>query len=251
VHCMHADIVAAAVLSANRNFEGRVHPLTRANYLASPPLVVAYALAGTVDIDFDKEAIGVGKGGKEVFLRDIWPSNQEVEQAIESSVQTHMFRQVYESIMRRNPRWNELPVAAAAALYPWDPNSTYIRKPPYLDGMSVSPPDDPPTVKEAYCLLNLGDSITTDHISYSGKIPDDGTPAARYLRECGVVDPESLGSYGGRRGNNEIVMRGAFANMRIVNKLLDGQAGPWTIHVPTGEKLYVFDAAMVLFSSEL
>ncbi|CAM0148478.1 unnamed protein product [Urochloa decumbens] len=234
------DIVAAAVLSANRNFEGRVNPLTRANYLASPPLVVAYALAGTVDIDFDKEPIGVSKGGKEVFLRDIWPSDEEVEQVIKSSVQTQMFRQVYESIMKRNPRWNELPVPEAA-LYPWDPNSTYIRKPTYFNGMSMSPPG-PPTVKEAYCLLNLGDSITTDHISYSGKIPD-GTPAARYLRECGV-DPKNFSSYGGRRGNNEIVMRGAFANMRIVNKLLDGQAGPWTIHVPTGEKLYVFDAAM-------
>ncbi|CAN6275001.1 unnamed protein product [Urochloa humidicola] len=234
------DIVAAAVLSANRNFEGRVNPLTRANYLASPPLVVAYALAGTVDIDFDKEAIGVNNDGKEVFLRDIWPSDQEVEQVIKSSVQTQMFRQVYESIMKHNPRWNELPVPEAA-LYPWDPYSTYIRKPTYFEGMSMSPPG-PSTVKEAYCLLNLGDSITTDHISYSGKIPD-GTPAARYLRKCGV-DPKNFSSYGGRRGNNEIVMRGAFANMRIVNKLLDGQAGPWTIHVPTGEKLYVFDAAM-------
>jgi aconitate hydratase len=235
------------VLSANRNFEGRVHPLTRANYLASPPLVVAYALAGTVDIDFDKEAIGIGKDGKEVFLRNIWPSNQEVEQAIQSSVKTHLFRQVYESILKRNPRWNVLQVPEAA-LYPWDPNSTYIRKPPYFKGMSMSPPG-PPTVKEAFCLLNLGDCITTDHISYSGKIPD-GTPAARYLHECGV-DPKNFSSYGGRRGNNEIVMRGAFANMRIVNKLLDGQAGPWTIHVPTGEKLYVFDAAMVKHASLL
>ncbi|CAO2194443.1 unnamed protein product [Urochloa humidicola] len=234
------DIVAAAILSANRNFEGRVNPLTRANYLASPPLVVAYALAGTVDIDFDKEPIGVSKDGKEVFLWDIWPSDQEVEQVIKSSIQTQMFRQVYESMMKRNPRWNELPVPEAA-LYPWDPSSTYIRKPTYLESMSTSPPG-PPSIKEAYCLLNLGDSITTDHISYSGKIPD-GTPAAKYLRDCGV-DPNNFSSYGGRRGNNEIVMRGAFVNMRIVNKLLDGQAGPWTIHVPTGEKLYVFDAAM-------
>lgn len=231
------------MLSANRNFEGRVHPLTRANYLASPPLVVAYALAGTVDIDFETEAIDAGKD--EVFLRDIWPSDKEVDEVIASSVQTHMFRQVYESIMKRNRQWNELPVPEAA-LYPWDASCTYIRKPPYLEGMSMSPPG-PATVKEAYCLLNLGDSITTDHISYSGKIPD-GTPAVRYLRECGV-DPKNLSSYGGRRGNNEIVMRGAFANMRIVNKLLDGQAGPWTIHVPTGEKLYVFDAAMVCIFS--
>ncbi|KAJ1269755.1 hypothetical protein BS78_06G001600 [Paspalum vaginatum] len=238
------DIVAAAVLSANRNFEGRVHPLTRANYLASPPLVVAYALAGTVDIDFEKEPIGVGKDGKEVFLRDIWPSNKEIDDVVASSVQTHLFKQVYGSIMTRNHRWNKLPVPEVA-LYPWDDKSTYIRKPTYMEGMSMTPPG-PPTVKEAYCLLNLGDSITTDHISYSGKIPL-GTPAARYLEERGV-DPKNFSSYGGRRGNNEVVMRGAFANMRIVNKLLGGEAGPWTIHVPTWEKekkkLFVFDAAM-------
>ncbi|AQK42432.1 aconitase2 [Zea mays] len=235
------DMVAAAVLSANRNFEGRVNPLTRANYLASPPLVVAYALAGTVDIDFEKEPIGVGKGGKEVFLRDIWPSNQEIDEVVESSVQTHLFKKVYDSIMERNPRWNQLPVPKEA-LYPWEDRSTYIRKPTYLEGMSMTPPAAPPTVTEAYCLLNLGDSITTDHISYSGKIPE-GTPAAKYLLEYGV-EPKNFSSYGGRRGNNEVVMRGAFANMRIVNKLLDGKAGPWTIHVPTGEKLYVYDAAM-------
>ncbi|ONM19211.1 Aconitate hydratase 3 mitochondrial [Zea mays] len=234
------DIVAAAVLSANRNFEGRVNPLTRANYLASPPLVVAYALAGTVDIGFEEEPIGVGKGGKEIFLRDIWPSNQEIDEVVESSVQTHLFKKVYDSIMERNPRWNQLPVPKEA-LYPWDDRSTYIRKPTYLEGMSMTPPG-PPTVTEAYCLLNLGDSITTDHISYSGKIPE-GTPAAKYLLEYGV-EPKNFSSYGGRRGNNEVVMRGAFANMRIVNKLLNGEAGPWTIHVPTGEKLYVYDAAM-------
>jgi aconitate hydratase len=272
---IYTDMVAAAVLSANRNFEGRVNPLTRANYLASPPLVVAYALAGTVstllfllplgvlllcgwlthtlrtataiaqvDIDFEKEPIGVGKGGKEVFLRDIWPSNQEIDEVVESSVQTHLFKKVYDSIMERNPRWNQLPVPKEA-LYPWEDRSTYIRKPTYLEGMSMTPPAAPPTVTEAYCLLNLGDSITTDHISYSGKIPE-GTPAAKYLLEYGV-EPKNFSSYGGRRGNNEVVMRGAFANMRIVNKLLDGKAGPWTIHVPTGEKLYVYDAAMVIY----
>lgn len=264
------------MLSANRNFEGRVNPLTRANYLASPPLVVAYALAGTVstphgmlffqlhhyclgihhhiftcllnwclfnqvDIDFEKEPIGVGIGGREVFLRDIWPSNQEIDQAVESSVQTFLFKKVYESIMEHNHRWNEL-LVPKEALYPWDNNSTYIRNPSYLEGMSMMPPG-PPTVREAYCLLNLGNSITTDHISYSGKIPE-GTPAAKYLLKHDV-DPKNFSSYGGRRGNNEVVMRGAFANMRIVNKLLDGKAGPWTIIVPTGEKLYVFDAAMV------
>ncbi|XP_062184103.1 putative aconitate hydratase, cytoplasmic isoform X3 [Phragmites australis] len=234
------DIVAAAVLSANRNFEGRVHPLTRANYLASPPLVVAYALAGTVDIDFEKEPIGVGKGGKEVYFRDIWPTTEEIEQVVKSSVQPYMFTQTYESIMKCNQRWNELTVPEAA-LFPWDPSSTYIRNPPYFEGMAMSPPG-PPTVKDAYCLLNLGDSITTDHISYSGSIPED-SPAAKYLCACGV-DRKNFSSYGGRRGNNEVVMRGAFANMRIINKLMDGKAGPWTVHVPTGEKLYAFDAAM-------
>ncbi|KAL6606950.1 hypothetical protein ACP70R_042603 [Stipagrostis hirtigluma subsp. patula] len=235
------DIVAAAVLSANRNFEGRVHPLTRANYLASPLLVVAYALAGTVDIDFEKEPIGLGKDGKEVYLRDVWPTTEEIEQVVKSSVQPHMFTETYKCIMNCNQRWNELEVPEEAALYPWDPISTYIRKPPYFDAMDMSPPG-PPTVKDAYCLLNLGDCITTDHISYSGSIPED-SPAAKYLRACGV-DRKNFSSYGGRRGNNEVVMRGAFANLRIVNKLMDGEVGPRTVHVPTGEKLYVFDAAM-------
>uniref|UniRef100_A0A0A9CMF3 Aconitate hydratase n=1 Tax=Arundo donax TaxID=35708 RepID=A0A0A9CMF3_ARUDO len=234
------DVVAVAVLSANRNFEGRVHPLTRANYLASPPLVVAYALAGTVDIDFEKEPIGVGKSGKEVYFRDIWPTTEEIEKVVKSSVQPHMFTQTYESIMKRNQRWNELRVPEVA-LYPWDPNSTYIRKPPYFEGMAMCPPG-PPMVKDAYCLLNLGDCITTDHISYSGSIPED-SPAATYLRACGV-DRNKFSSYGGRRGNNEVVVRGAFANLRIVNKLMNGKVGPKTVHVPTGEELYVFDAAM-------
>uniref|UniRef100_A0A0E0A8L3 Aconitate hydratase n=1 Tax=Oryza glumipatula TaxID=40148 RepID=A0A0E0A8L3_9ORYZ len=227
------DIVAVAVLSANRNFEGRVHPLTRANYLASPPLVVAYALAGTVDIDFEKEPIGHGKDGSEVYLRDIWPTNEEIEQVVKSSVLPHMFTQTYESIKRCNQRWNELRVPGeAAALYPWDPSSTDIRKPPYLEGMAIRPP----SVRDAYCLLNLGDSVTTDHISYSGSITP-GSAAAEYLRAAGVADRERLGSYGGRRGNDEVVVRGAFANARIVNKLMNGKVGPKTVHVPTGEEL--------------
>uniref|UniRef100_A0A0D9W2P4 Aconitate hydratase n=1 Tax=Leersia perrieri TaxID=77586 RepID=A0A0D9W2P4_9ORYZ len=234
------DIVSVAVLSANRNFEGRVHPLTRANYLASPPLVVAYALAGTVDIDFEKEPIGVGKDSKEVYLRDIWPTTKEIEQVVKSSVLPHMFTETYESIMKCNQRWNELRIPEAA-LYPWDPSSTYIRKPPYLECIAMSPPG-PRMIKDAYCLLNLGDSITTDHISYSGKIPVD-SPAAKYLHVCGV-DQKKFSSYGGRRGNNEMVVRGAFANMRIVNKLMNRKIGPKTIHVPSGEEFYVFDAAM-------
>ncbi|TVU17299.1 hypothetical protein EJB05_33320, partial [Eragrostis curvula] len=234
------DVVAVAVLSANRNFEGRVHPLTRANYLASPPLVVAYALAGTVDIDFQKEPIGIGKGGQEVYLSDIWPTNEDIEQLVKSSVQPHMFKKTYESIMQCNKRWNALTVPEEA-LYPWDPSSTYIRSPPYFEGMSMSPPG-PPKVKDAYCLLKFGDLITTDHISYSGSIPED-SPAAKYLRSCGV-DQKKFSSYGGRRGNNEVVVRGAFANLRIVNKLMDGKVGPKTVHFPSGETLDIFDAAM-------
>ncbi|GER43118.1 aconitate hydratase family protein [Striga asiatica] len=222
------DIVAAAVLSGNRNFEGRVHPLTRANYLASPPLVVAYALAGTVDIDFEKEPIGVGKDGKEVYFRDIWPSTEEVAES------------TYEAITKGNPMWNQLSVPTAK-LYSWDPNSTYIHEPPYFKNMTMEPPG-PHGVKDAYCLLNFGDSITTDHISPAGNIHKD-SPAAKYLIERGV-DRKDFNSYGSRRGNDEIMARGTFANIRLVNKLLNGEVGPKTVHVPTGEKLYVFDAAM-------
>uniref|UniRef100_A0A453Q3R3 aconitate hydratase n=1 Tax=Aegilops tauschii subsp. strangulata TaxID=200361 RepID=A0A453Q3R3_AEGTS len=233
------DVVAAAVLSGNRNFEGRVHPLTRANYLASPPLVVAYALAGTVDIDFEKEPIGVGKDGKEVFFRDIWPTTEEIAEVVQSSVLPDMFKSTYEAITKGNPMWNELPVPEAS-LYSWDSNSTYIHEPPYFKDMTMSPPG-PHAVKNAYCLLNFGDSITTDHISPAGSIHRD-SPAAKYLLERGV-DRKDFNSYGSRRGNDEVMARGTFANIRIVNKFLGGEVGPKTIHVPTGEKLSVFDAA--------
>ncbi|XP_041993000.1 aconitate hydratase, cytoplasmic-like [Salvia splendens] len=234
------DIVAAAVLSGNRNFEGRVHPLTRANYLASPPLVVAYALAGTVDIDFEKEPIGVGKNGREVYFRDIWPSTQEVAEAVQSSVLPEMFRSTYEAITKGNPMWNQLMVPNDK-LYSWDPTSTYIHEPPYFKNMTMDPPG-PHSVKDAYCLLNFGDSITTDHISPAGNINKD-SPAAKYLMERGV-DRKDFNSYGSRRGNDEIMARGTFANIRLVNKLLKGEVGPKTVHIPTGEKLSVFDAAM-------
>ncbi|KAJ7948154.1 Aconitate hydratase [Quillaja saponaria] len=234
------DIVAAAVLSGNRNFEGRVHPLTRANYLASPPLVVAYALAGTVDIDFEKEPIGTGKDGKSVYLRDIWPSTEEIAEVVQSSVLPEMFRSTYEAITKGNPMWNDLEVPAAK-LYSWDPNSTYIHEPPYFKNMNVDPPGAH-GVKDAYCLLNFGDSITTDHISPAGSIHKD-SPAAKFLLERGV-DRKDFNSYGSRRGNDEVMARGTFANIRIVNKLLNGEVGPKTIHIPSGEKLSVFDAAM-------
>ncbi|KAF5949645.1 hypothetical protein HYC85_011638 [Camellia sinensis] len=234
------DIIAAAVLSGNRNFEGRVHPLTRANYLASPPLVVAYALAGTVNINFDKEPIGTGKDGQSVYFKDIWPSNEEIAEVVQSSVLPEMFKSTYEAITKGNPMWNSLSVPSAS-LYAWDPNSTYIHDPPYFKGMTMDPPG-PHGVKDAYCLLNFGDSITTDHISPAGSIHKD-SPAAKYLLERGV-DRRDFNSYGSRRGNDEVMARGTFANIRIVNKLLNGEVGPKTIHIPTGEKLSVFDAAM-------
>ncbi|PIA57873.1 hypothetical protein AQUCO_00500057v1 [Aquilegia coerulea] len=234
------DMLAAAVLSGNRNFEGRVHPLTRANYLASPPLVVAYALAGTVDIDFDKEPIGVGKDGKNVYFRDIWPTTEEIAEVVQSSVLPSMFKSTYEAITKGNPMWNKLSVPEDK-LYSWDPKSTYIHEPPYFKNMTMDPPG-PHGVKDAYCLLNFGDSITTDHISPAGNIQKD-SPAAKYLMERGV-DRKDFNSYGSRRGNDEVMARGTFANIRIVNKLLNGEVGPKTVHIPTGEKLYVFDAAM-------
>jgi aconitate hydratase len=234
------NIVASAVLSGNRNFEGRVHPLTRANYLASPPLVVAYALAGTVDIDFETEHIGIGKDGKEIFFRDIWPSNEEVAEVVQSSVLPDMFKATYNAITEGNPMWNQLSVPSGTT-YAWDPNSTYIHEPPYFKNMSLSPPG-PHGVKDAYCLLNFGDSITTDHISPAGSIHKD-SPAAKFLVERGV-DRRDFNSYGSRRGNDEIMARGTFANIRIVNKLLNGEVGPKTTHIPSGEKVSVFDAAM-------
>ncbi|XP_019183254.1 PREDICTED: aconitate hydratase, cytoplasmic-like isoform X1 [Ipomoea nil] len=234
------DIVAAAVLSGNRNFEGRIHPLTRANYLASPPLVVTYALAGTVDIDFDKEPIGPGKDGKSVYFKDIWPSNEEIAEVVESNVLPDMFKNTYEAITDGNPFWNELSVPSSN-LYPWNPDSTYIHQPPFFKGMNLDP-SHPCGVKDAYCLLNLGDGITTDQISPPGSIHKE-SPAARYLMEHGV-DPKEFNSYGSRRGNDEVMARGTFANMRIINKLLNGEVGPKTIHIPSREKLYVYDAAM-------
>ncbi|KAJ4802979.1 Aconitate hydratase [Rhynchospora pubera] len=233
------DIVAAAVLSGNRNFEGRVNPYTRANYLASPPLVVAYALAGTVNIDFEKEPIGISKDGKEVYLRDIWPSSEEVANVVKSSVLPDMFISTYEAITKGNSMWNQLS-DSSSTLYSWDSQSTYIHEPPYFKDMTMSPPGPKP-VKDAYCLLNFGDSITTDHISPAGSIHKD-SPAAKYLLDRGVNRKE-FNSYGSRRGNDEIMARGTFANIRLVNKLLQGEVGPKTVHIPSGEKLSVFDAA--------
>ncbi|AES61065.2 cytoplasmic-like aconitate hydratase [Medicago truncatula] len=234
------DIIAASVLSGNRNFEGRVHPLTRANYLASPPLVVAYALSGTVDINFYEEPLGRGKNGRDVYLKDIWPSNEEVSKALQTYVLPDMFKSIYETITKGNPMWDRLSVPAST-LYSWDPNSTYIHEPPYFKNMTMEPPGLH-RIKDCYCLLKFGDGVTTDQISPPGSIHKD-SPAAKYLIEHGV-DHKDFNSYGSRRGNHEVMVRGTFANIRLVNKLLNGEVGPKTVHIPTGEKMTVYDAAM-------
>eukprot|EP01113_Clastostelium_recurvatum_P000919 TRINITY_DN1039_c0_g1_i1.p1 TRINITY_DN1039_c0_g1~~TRINITY_DN1039_c0_g1_i1.p1 ORF type:complete len:894 (-),score=341.32 TRINITY_DN1039_c0_g1_i1:52-2733(-) len=241
------DLVAAGVLSGNRNFEGRIHPHLRANYLASPPLVVAYALAGTVIIDFETEPIGTNKEGKAVFLRDIWPSRAEVQSAITSFVLPSMFREVYSNITTGNTRWNDLHVPSGQ-LYPWEDASTYIHNPPFFATMELEPAPIKP-VEQAYCLLNLGDSITTDHISPAGSISRK-SPAGRYLEARGV-DPRDFNTYGARRGNDEIMVRGTFANTRLKNKMLDSKESIQTRYVPTGEVVDIYDAAARYISSGL
>lgn len=232
------DLVAAGVLSGNRNFEGRVHPNTRANYLSSPPLVIAYAIAGTVRIDFENEPIGTNSEGREIYLRDIWPSREEIQAVERTFVIPSMFKEVYEKIEKVNERWNSL-VAPSDKLYTWDPNSTYIKSPPFFDGLTMDL-QPPKSIHDAYVLLNLGDSVTTDHISPAGNIARN-SPAARYLTNRGL-SPRDYNSYGSRRGNDAVMARGTFANIRLFNKFLNKQA-PQTIHLPTGETLDVFDAA--------
>jgi aconitate hydratase len=234
------QLVAAAVLSGNRNFEGRVHPQVRANYLASPPLVVAYALAGTVDIDFDKEPLGNGRGGKPVYLRDIWPSQEEVAQAMDRAICPEMFRESYANVWDGNPAWNAIPVAGGA-LYAWRPDSTYIQEPPFFTDLA---PDPQPIaeLRGARVLALLGDSITTDHISPAGSIPEE-SPAGRFLLEHGVTKKE-FNSYGSRRGNDRVMVRGTFANIRLKNQLVPGSEGGVTVHFPDGERMWIYDAAM-------
>lgn len=232
------DFVATSVLSGNRNFEGRVHPATRGNYLASPPLVVAYALAGRVDIDFDNEPLGVHDGA-EVFLRDIWPSRELIGSTVAQFINPQMFTEVYTKIAQGTDRWNSLQ-AAEGISYSWREESTYIHNPPFFNGLTNEIPalQD---VTSAYCLLKLGDSITTDHISPAGNIARN-SPAARFLQSRGV-GPKEFNSYGARRGNDEIMVRGTFANIRIVNQLIT-HAGAQTLHFPSGEELDIFDASV-------
>uniref|UniRef100_A0A673HBC9 aconitate hydratase n=1 Tax=Sinocyclocheilus rhinocerous TaxID=307959 RepID=A0A673HBC9_9TELE len=232
------DLVAAGVLSGNRNFEGRVHPNTRANYLASPPLVIAYAIAGTMRIDFEKEPLAVNSQGKEVFLRDIWPTREEIQAVERQFVIPAMFKEVYEKVEKVNERWNSLK-APSDKLYTWDPNSTYIKSPPFFDGLTREL-QTPNSITDAYVLLNLGDSVTTDHISPAGNIARNSA-AARYLTSRGLT-PREFNSYGSRRGNDAVMARGTFANIRLFNKFINKQA-PSTIYLPTEETMDVFDAA--------
>uniref|UniRef100_A0A915J5E9 Aconitate hydratase n=1 Tax=Romanomermis culicivorax TaxID=13658 RepID=A0A915J5E9_ROMCU len=234
------DLIAAAVLSGNRNFEGRVHPLTRANYLASPPLVVAYALAGKVDIDFEKEPVGLDKNKRPVFLRDIFPTRQEVAKFEQENILRNMYVEVYNNVTKGSPQWQALSVKKSIN-YDWDSKSTYIKKPPFFDNMTMELPIMK-NIDNAYCILNLGDSVTTDHISPAGSIART-SPAARFLAEKGVT-VKDFNTYGSRRGNDEIMARGTFANIRLINKLLGGKTGPRTVHLPSGDEMDVFDAAM-------
>ena len=234
------NLVAVSVLSGNRNFEGRINPLCRANYLASPPLVVAYALAGRMDFDIVNEPIGKDKAGKPVYLREIWPTPQEVESTIRSAVSKEMFSKEYADVFSGDEHWKSLPIPQGD-LYAWDEQSTYIKNPPYFEGMKTKP-SEISDLHGLRALAVLGDSITTDHISPAGSIQPDG-PAGRYLIGNGVP-PKDFNSYGARRGNHEVMMRGTFANIRLRNQLAPGTEGGWTVHQPSGEKMSIYDAAM-------
>lgn len=232
------DLVTVGVLSGNRNFEGRVHPHTRANYLASPPLVIAYAIAGSIRMNFEEQPLGVNTEGKKIFLRDIWPTREELQAIERRFVIPAMFKEVYEKIEKGNESWNLLN-APNDTLYTWNPQSTYIKSPPFFENLTL---DLQPrkSIIDAYVLLNLGDSVTTDHISPAGNIARN-SPAARYLTDQGLT-PRQFNSYGSRRGNDAVMARGTFANIRLVNKFLNKQ-GPQTLHLPSGETLDVYDAA--------
>jgi aconitate hydratase len=233
-------LVVAAVLSGNRNFEGRVHPEVRANYLASPPLVVIYALAGRMDIDLLTEPLGQDPQGQPVYLRDVWPTQEEVSEAIAKSVRSEMFHKEYGEVFKGDETWRKLPVPEGD-LFAWDPASTYVKHPPYFEGMAARPAPVQ-DVRGARVLAVLGDSITTDHISPAGSIKKDG-PAGQYLIAHGI-EPKDFNSYGSRRGNHEVMVRGTFANVRLRNLLAPGTEGGVTRHLPDGEQMSIFDAAM-------
>lgn len=233
------DLTVGAVLSGNRNFEGRIHPLVKTNWLASPPLVVAYALAGSMKIDLTKEPLGEGNDGQPVYLKDIWPSSQDIAQAVEE-VRTEMFHKEYGEVFDGDANWQAIQVTGSAT-YQWQEDSTYIRHPPFFSTMKVTP-DPVQDIKDARILAILADSVTTDHISPAGNIKRD-SPAGRYLSEHSVA-PQDFNSYGSRRGNHEVMMRGTFANIRIRNEMVPGVEGGYTRHIPSQQQLSIYDAAM-------
>jgi aconitate hydratase len=240
------DLVAVSVLSGNRNFEGRIHGEVRANYLASPPLVVAYALAGRMDIDLYEEPLGEDREGRPVFLKDIWPSRQEIHDTIGRALQSEMFRKSYAEVFEGSEQWKSMPVPEGE-LYEWNPESTYVKHPPFFAGLTRAVPAVEP-IEGARCLVYLGDSVTTDHISPAGVIKVD-SPAGRYLIEHGV-EPREFNSYGSRRGNHEVMMRGTFANVRLRNKLVPGVEGGYTRHLPSDDRMSIYDAAMKYIDEE-
>jgi len=232
-------LVVCSVLSGNRNFEARIHPEVKANYLASPPLVVAYALAGRMDLDLTSDPLGQDEDGNDVFLSDVWPSPEEVQETVASALQQEMFTRTYADVFTGDDRWRELDTPEGE-LFAWAPDSTYVRLPPYFEGMSP----EPGTVDDfsgARCLVMLGDSVTTDHISPAGAIKPE-SPAGRYLIEHGI-ERKDFNSYGSRRGNHEVMVRGTFANVRLRNLLVPESEGTWTVHLPDGDEATIFDAA--------
>jgi aconitate hydratase len=234
------NLVVAAVLSGNRNFEGRINPLVKANYLASPPLVVAYAIAGTMNIDLSTDPLGQDAAGAPVYLRDIWPTNDEVQSTVRGSINQGMFQHQYAHAFDGDENWKTMPVPTGHT-FQWDPKSTYIKKPPYFDHM-VDPATSVTDLAGMKALAMLGDSVTTDHISPAGSIPKD-SPAGLYLISQGV-DPKDFNSYGARRGNHEVMVRGTLANIRLKNQLAPGTEGGWTKHQPSGEQMSIYDASM-------
>jgi aconitate hydratase len=234
------ELVVSAVLSGNRNFEGRIHPLARASYLASPPLVVAFALAGRVDIDLTREPLGTDRDGRPVLLEEIWPTREEIKRTIADSITPELFEDVYASVFEGDDRWRALPIPSGDR-YAWDAASTYIANPPFFEGLSIeaAPAED---IEGARVLALLGDSITTDHISPAGSIPP-WSPAGQWLQERGV-GPLEFNSYGARRGHHEVMMRGTFGSIRLRNELRPDIEGPYTAHQPSGEPMFIFDAAM-------
>ncbi|MEH6884764.1 aconitate hydratase AcnA, partial [Priestia megaterium] len=235
-----SDLLVTSVLSGNRNFEGRIHPLVKGNYLASPPLVVAYALAGTVDVDLQKDPIGIDTDGNEVFFSDIWPSQDEIKEVVSRTVTPELFRNEYERVFDDNERWNEIKTSEDA-LYTWENDSTYIQNPPFFEGLSEEP-GEVEALNDLRVVAKFGDSVTTDHISPAGSIAKT-SPAGLYLQENGV-EPKDFNSYGSRRGNHEVMMRGTFANIRIKNQVAPGTEGGWTTYWPTNEVMSIYDACM-------